>query len=75
MAAYSVEQYRKLINSAGLTIEHETAALFEQDIEDWLLDLEANPASRSVVREMMEAGFGDRCRRPQRPSPQWQTRF
>ncbi|MEZ4623189.1 MAG: class I SAM-dependent methyltransferase, partial [Caldilineaceae bacterium] len=57
VAAYSVEQYRKLINSAGLTIEHETAALFEQDIEDWLLDLEANPASRSVVREMMEAGL------------------
>ncbi|MEZ4861298.1 MAG: methyltransferase domain-containing protein [Caldilineaceae bacterium] len=57
VAAYSVDQYRKLINQTGLTIETESVAVFEQDLEEWLSDLQSNPASRSVVREMMEAGL------------------
>ncbi len=57
VAAQSVEQYRKLLTSVGFNIEAESIAIFEQDLEDWLTDLEANPASRSIVREMMEAGL------------------
>jgi len=57
VAAQSAEQYRKLINGSGLVIEKETVAVFEQDLEDWLADLESNPTSRGVVREMMEAGL------------------
>lgn len=57
VAAQSVEQYRKLINGSGLSIDNEAVAVFEQDLEDWLADLESIPASRSVVREMMEAGL------------------
>jgi ubiquinone/menaquinone biosynthesis C-methylase UbiE len=57
VAAQSAEQYRKLISNSGFTIENEAVAVFEQDLEEWLADLESNPASRSVVREMMEAGL------------------
>lgn len=57
VVAQSVEQYRKLLISVGFTIEAESVAIFEQDLEDWLTDLESSPTSRSVVREMMEAGL------------------
>lgn len=57
VAALSTDQYHKLINSVGLQIEQEAVAVFEQDLEEWLSDLESNSASRSVVREMMEAGL------------------
>lgn len=57
VAALSAEQYRKLVTGARLTIEAETVAVFEQDLEEWLTDLQSNPATRTVVREMMEAGL------------------
>lgn len=57
VAALSAEQYRKLVTNARLTIEAETVAVYEQDLEEWLTDLQSNPATRSVVREMMEAGL------------------
>lgn len=57
VAALSAEQYRKLVTGARLTIEAETVAVYEQDLEEWLTDLQSNPATRSVVREMMEAGL------------------
>lgn len=55
--AYSVEQYRKFIDNVGLTLVDESVAVFEQDLEEWLAHFQSNPASRSVVREMMEAGL------------------
>jgi ubiquinone/menaquinone biosynthesis C-methylase UbiE len=57
VAALSAEQYRKLIAASGLTIEHEAVAVFDQDLEAWLADLVSQPNTRSVVREMMEAGL------------------
>ena len=57
VAALSADQYRKLVTGARLTIEAETVAVYEQDLEEWLTDLQSNPATRSVVREMMEAGL------------------
>ena len=57
VAAQSVEQYRKLLLAAGLVIEAESIAIFEQDLEDWLTDLASSPTSRTIVREMMEAGL------------------
>ncbi|MBX3015471.1 MAG: methyltransferase domain-containing protein, partial [Caldilineaceae bacterium] len=57
VAALSAEQYRKLLTNQRLTVEAETVAVFEQDLEEWLTDLQSSPASRSVVREMMEAGL------------------
>lgn len=56
VAALSAEQYRKLFTSNGFRIGSETIAVFEQDLEEWLAELESLPANRSVVREMMEAG-------------------
>jgi len=56
-AALSAEQYRKLLTTSGFTIEGETVAVFEQDLEEWLSELGSLPANRSVVREMMEAGL------------------
>jgi ubiquinone/menaquinone biosynthesis C-methylase UbiE/broad specificity phosphatase PhoE len=56
-AALSAEQYRKVVTNARLTIETETVAVYEQDLEEWLTDLQSNPATRSIVREMMEAGL------------------
>ena len=57
VAAQSVEQYRKLLLAAGLVIEAESIAIFEQDLEDWLTDLASSPTSRTIVREMMDAGL------------------
>lgn len=57
VAALSAEQYRKLVTGSRLTIEAETVAVFEQDLEEWLTDLQSNPATRTIVREMMEAGL------------------
>ena len=56
VAALSTEQYRKLVLGAKLVIEAETVAVYEQDLEEWLTDLQSNPATRNVVRQMMEAG-------------------
>ncbi|MDQ3247954.1 MAG: methyltransferase domain-containing protein, partial [Chloroflexota bacterium] len=57
VAARSAEQYRKLVVGAGLTVEAETVAIFERELEDWLADMQSDPNSRSIVREMVEAGL------------------
>lgn len=44
------------MTGAKLTLEAETVAVYEQDLEEWLTDLQSNPATRGVVRQMMEAG-------------------
>lgn len=57
VAALSADQYRKLVTSAGLTIEADAVAVFEREQEDWLNDLQSDPNSRNMVREMIEAGL------------------
>jgi len=57
VAARSAEQYRKLVTGAGLTIETESVAIFERELENWLSDMQSDPNSRSIVREMVEAGL------------------
>jgi ubiquinone/menaquinone biosynthesis C-methylase UbiE/broad specificity phosphatase PhoE len=57
VAARSSEQYQKLITGAGLVIEAEQTATFERELDEWLNDMQADPVSRTIVREMMEAGL------------------
>ncbi len=57
IAARSADQYRKLVIGAGLAIENELASTFDRDLEEWLTDLQSDPASRNAVREMIEAGL------------------
>jgi ubiquinone/menaquinone biosynthesis C-methylase UbiE len=57
VAALSADQYRRLVTSAGLTIETDAVAVFERELEDWLSDLQSEPANRTMVREMIEAGL------------------
>jgi ubiquinone/menaquinone biosynthesis C-methylase UbiE/broad specificity phosphatase PhoE len=56
-AMYTADQYRRLLANAGLTIENETVAVFEQELDDWLNDLQSEPNNRVAVREMIEAGL------------------
>lgn len=57
IAARTVDFYRKLVASVGLTIENEKVAVFEREMEEWLADMETDPASRTMVRDMLEAGI------------------
>ncbi len=57
VAARTAEQYRKLLTGAGLEIDNEKVAVFERELEEWLADMDTEPASRIVVGEMMEAGI------------------
>jgi ubiquinone/menaquinone biosynthesis C-methylase UbiE/broad specificity phosphatase PhoE len=57
VAAFSTEQYRKLVTAAGLSIEADKVVTFERELEEWLNDLQTEQAVRSVVREMVEAGL------------------
>jgi len=57
VAIFSAEQYRKLVVSAGFVIEGEQIAVFERELEEWLDDMYAEPETRMVVREMIEAGL------------------
>lgn len=57
VAAFSADQYRKLVTGAGLTIDGEQVVTFERELEEWLNDLQTEQAVRSVVREMIEAGL------------------
>jgi ubiquinone/menaquinone biosynthesis C-methylase UbiE len=57
VAMYTADQYRKLVNNSGLTIENESVAVFERELDDWLNDLQSDPGNRAVVREMIEAGL------------------
>ncbi|MEJ5248200.1 methyltransferase domain-containing protein [Caldilinea sp.] len=57
VAIFSAEQYRKLVVGAGFAIEAEQVAVFERELEEWLDDMYAEPETRTVVREMIEAGL------------------
>lgn len=57
VAARSAEQYRHLLTESGFAIQEEAIVYFERELEEWLSDLEADAASRSVVREMVLAGL------------------
>ena len=57
VAAFSADQYRKLVTGAGLTIDGEQVVTFERELEEWLNDLQTEQSVRSVVREMIEAGL------------------
>jgi ubiquinone/menaquinone biosynthesis C-methylase UbiE len=57
VSMYTADQYRKFVGNAGLVIEGEATAVFERELDDWLNDLQSDPASRTVVRQMVEAGL------------------
>ena len=57
VAAYSVKQYRHFILDAGLIIEEEEIVIFERDLQDWLSQLQPEPANQAAVREMVEAAL------------------
>jgi ubiquinone/menaquinone biosynthesis C-methylase UbiE/broad specificity phosphatase PhoE len=57
VAARSADQYRKLVTGAGLVIEGEQTVTFERELDEWMSDMQADQASRTLVREMIEAGL------------------
>ena len=57
VAIYTADQYRKMVVNGGFTIENDAVAVFDREIEDWLSDLQCDPANRPIVREMIEAGL------------------
>jgi ubiquinone/menaquinone biosynthesis C-methylase UbiE/broad specificity phosphatase PhoE len=57
VAAYSVSQYREMVEKAGFVAEAEEIAVFSRNLEDWLAELVAEPANGAVVREMVEASL------------------
>lgn len=57
VAARSADQYRKLVTAAGLVIEAEQTVTFERGLDEWLDDMQAEQAQRTLVREMVEAGL------------------
>ena len=57
VAAFSAEQYRRLVAGAGLVVEAEQTASFERELEEWLDDMQADIGARTVVRDMIEAGL------------------
>ena len=52
-----VGQIMQTLEETGLTIEGESVAVFERELENWLSDMQSDPNSRSIVREMVEAGL------------------
>lgn len=57
VAARSADQYRKLVTAAGLVIDAEQTVTFDRGLDEWLDDMQTEPASRTIVREMIEAGL------------------
>ena len=57
VAARSADQYRKLVAAAGLVIEAEQVVTLDRGLDEWLDDMQTDQASRTVVREMVEAGL------------------
>lgn len=53
----TVEQLRKLITGAGLTIEAEKVVTFDRDFDEWLNEYLVDETRREVVRKMVEAGL------------------
>ena len=52
-----LEQYRALVEDAGLVIESEKVITFERDLEKWLSEFQSDSVDQSAVREMVEAGL------------------
>ena len=57
VAARNTEQYRQLLEGAGLILEQEEAVVFERELEDWLRDIPAHLSDGTAVREMFEASM------------------
>lgn len=57
VAARSADQYRKLVNAAGLIIEGEQTVTFERELDEWMNDMQVDQMARTLVREMVEAGL------------------
>lgn len=57
VAIFSADQYRKVIAGVGLVVEAEQTVAFERELEEWMDDMQAEPGTRTVVREMVEAGL------------------
>ncbi len=57
VAARSADQYRKLVTAAGLVIDGEQTVTFERELDEWMSDMQADQAARTLVREMVEAGL------------------
>jgi ubiquinone/menaquinone biosynthesis C-methylase UbiE/broad specificity phosphatase PhoE len=57
VAARSADQYRKLVTAAGLVLEGEQTVTFERELDEWMNDMQADQAARTLVREMVEAGL------------------
>lgn len=57
VAARGADQYRKLVSGAGFALEAEQVVTFERELEEWLADMQVEPAVRLTVREMIEAGL------------------
>lgn len=56
VSARSVDQYRKLVTAAGLTVERVDTKTFDRELNEWLSSLVTAEADRASVREMLEAG-------------------
>jgi ubiquinone/menaquinone biosynthesis C-methylase UbiE/broad specificity phosphatase PhoE len=57
LATRTSDKYRAMLAAAGFTIESEKVAVFDRELEEWLTDMDADPANRAAVRDMMEAGI------------------
>jgi ubiquinone/menaquinone biosynthesis C-methylase UbiE len=57
VAAYSTSQYREMVVDAGFVTDAEKSAVFSRILDDWLAELNAEPANGAVVREMVEASL------------------
>lgn len=57
VAVRTAEQYRKLVINCGLSIEGERTAVYDRELDEWLEDMQTEPANRLIVREMVEAGL------------------
>lgn len=57
VTARTIDQYQELIQAAHLNIVAEEMVTFERDMENWLSELQSDPAEWQPVREMIEAAM------------------
>jgi len=57
IAAYSTSQYREMVVDAGFVADAEKSTVFSRILDDWLAELNTEPANGAVVREMVEASL------------------
>lgn len=57
VAARTKDQYRKLLAESGFDIVDDALAVFERDLEEWLMEIQTAPEDRVAVREMVEASL------------------